>query len=167
MALDNVQIEAMFTNPRNDRHIRGFGGVYLQDDLNGMTPEPKTFYIVNFLRNQDPVKEVGHWVAIYNMRDGYILYIDPFGQAPPESILAFMKRARRKDGRRKDTIYSTTDLQDYNSDYCGYYVVLIIKEMLKGRSLLSVMSDLSLLDTKLNEHFIKHLISSNYYLKAE
>lgn len=162
-ALDNVEIENFFKSPLTGKHSKFFGGVFLQDQLDDLVPQTGKFYVVNFLRTKDPVGEMGHWTLCWNVRDGSIIYIDSFGQPAPEAVNNFMKLARRKDGRRKEIIYSTTNLQNINSDYCGYFVLFIAKEMLRGKSLLSVLSRMDLLESKLNDYFVKRLIKDKYF----
>jgi hypothetical protein len=167
MALSNDDIDAFFTDPRFGTKIKAYGGCLLQTELEDMTPEPHKFYVINFLRQQDPADEIGHWVAVWNMRPSYILYVDPFGQPPPETILAFMKRARKTNGERKNVIFSTTDLQDLNSDFCGHFVLIIIKELMKGQSLLTILSDFDLLNTKLNDMLVKRLMRDRYFATVD
>ena len=64
---------------------------------------------------------------------------DSYGAPAPEEILQFMRRARRKDGRKKKMIYSTFQIQDIDSTKCGYFCVYIAKMLLHGISLINIL----------------------------
>jgi len=80
----------------------------------------KGFYIVNL----DNAGGGGtHWTALYF--DGKLnIYFDSFGVAPPKNIERLLG----------NFIYNTEQIQDLNSELCGYYCVLFVKYLYHSRS---------------------------------
>lgn len=65
-----------------------------------------------------------HWTCLMKNK-GIVLYYDPFGVEPPESVLAKIKNTK---GR---CYYSTEVNQDLDSVLCGYYCLSILKSVFR------------------------------------
>ena len=66
-----------------------------------------------------------HWVAMY-INGKNLYYMDSFGQEPPEAVVKFANKYRKK-------IYMNRyEIQSMTSGYCGYYCLLFLYEMSKS-----------------------------------
>ena len=76
----------------------------------------------------DEHKNTGtHWICIFVKKDE-VIYFDSFGVGHiPEEILKFIGN--------KNINTNIFKIQDYNSIMCGYFCILFIEFMLKGKSL--------------------------------
>ena len=76
----------------------------------------------------DEHKNTGtHWICIFVKKDE-VIYFDSFGVGHiPEEILKFIGN--------KNINTNIFRIQDYNSIMCGYFCILFIEFMLKGKSL--------------------------------
>ena len=76
----------------------------------------------------DEHKNTGtHWICIFVKKDE-VIYFDSFGVGHiPEEILKFIGN--------KNINTNIFRIQDYNSITCGYFCILFIEFMLKGKSL--------------------------------
>jgi len=71
-----------------------------------------------------------HWVCIVNKPDSkYIEYFDSFGVPPPDSFLEYMRRSN------KQPVGTTNEIQNINSDACGWYCVNYEKEIIRRKCL--------------------------------
>jgi len=76
-------------------------------------------YIIN-LENHN--QRGSHWTALI-MTKKDCLYMDSFGQPPPQEVEDFLK-----DKYKKETItYNTMIIQDMKSTYCGYFCISFLK----------------------------------------
>lgn len=94
---------------------------YQNINLNQITTKDNFKILKNgfYICNLDKKTGSGtHWTAFYAI-DDYILYFDSFGLPPPKEIVKFCKK--------KTIIYNSQQIQDINSDACGYYCILFIK----------------------------------------
>lgn len=73
------------------------------------------FYICNLDKKTG---QGTHWTAFY-CHNKYIVYFDSFGLAPPRNIINFCNKTM--------ITYSTDEIQDINSNACGYYCIAFIK----------------------------------------
>jgi len=118
----------MTTNTDLHRLAKAFNiplnAVVSKDHLREMTPQPGG-YIVNM---EDSTAGNGsHWVAVYFEGPGYVpLYFDSFGIDPPLAIIDFMKKCHNK------CIFSTKEIQNINSGFCGQYCLYFLNEMSKN-----------------------------------
>ena len=113
--LTNFEIQKYYQNdPR-------FNGVYSRDNL---TKIKDGVYIINL----DEYSDIGtHWVALYVHNDD-VPYFDSFGiEHIPKEIKAFINRS----------LSITTNIfrvQAYNSIMSGYFSIVFIDFMLKGKT---------------------------------
>jgi hypothetical protein len=118
-----------------DRYFEGnrmYNGWYLQKNLPIADCKKKGVWVINMDLN--PHGHGTHWCGLY-ANDTYIVWIDPFGLEPPQAVERFMKMSGRK------AIYENIQLQDINSDACGWYVMYLLKQITKGRMLTDVIYD--------------------------
>ena len=80
-----------------------------------------------YIINLDHSKNTGtHWVVLFSKKDE-VIYFDRFGvEFLPREIKKF------KDENIKTNIFR---IQDYDSIMCGYFCILFIEFMLKGKTL--------------------------------
>lgn len=85
--------------------------IIMRDETNKLTKDG--FYIIN-LDTSDG--EGTHWTCLYyHPLQSY--YFDSFGFVPPEEVEDVIT----------PYIYNNKDIQDYNSDACGWYCIAFIK----------------------------------------
>jgi hypothetical protein len=99
--------------------------VVSKDHLYDMEPD-KGGYIVNM--EDSDAGSGSHWVAIWF--DNYNttpLYFDSFGIDPPMAIIDFMKKWHSK------CIFSTKEIQNVNSGFCGQYCLYFLHQMAKNK----------------------------------
>ena len=93
--------------------VQNFRGVYLRDTL----PNLPHKYEIGIL-NLDSVENNGtHWTLFYNNGSRYY-YFDSFGHRPPSELMNYF---------RNDCWYSTFQLQDIGTKYCGHLCVALAK----------------------------------------
>ena len=92
-----------------------------QDKLTKITPKKNSIIIVNFERSTQ--YGVGHWCLIL-CKDEYVLYADPFGQQPPESVLQFMRRFKQMETVNQ-LLYNKRQVQTFKDEYCGWFCLKI------------------------------------------
>lgn len=83
-------------------------------------------YIINMEDSDEG--DGSHWVAIWF--DNYNktpLYFDSFGVDPPIAIIDFMKKWYNK------CIFSTKEIQNINSGFCGQYCLYFLHQMSKNK----------------------------------
>jgi hypothetical protein len=137
-----------------------FKGVYLEDELNNVRAE-SGFYIINFEKT-DQVSKVGHWVLCVHTNGGGSLYFDSFGCDAPVLIKNFIQKINVKYA------YNTKDLQDLNSDLCGFYCICcafyIYRVTNKGKPYHERLNDFTNLfsDNTLENGFILKNLMKNF-----
>lgn len=115
---------------------------------NEKKPKPKKGW---YIWNLDSVKSSGtHWTCSY-LSPVACVYFDPFGLAPPQEVLKFIKSYKSQK-----YIYSSSQLQDTKSVLCGYYVAYVMYKMSKGKKIFDFLyNDIFSLDnTKSNDEKI-------------
>lgn len=159
--MSNHDFDKLFSSGMGMKKSKLYGGVFMKDELENMTPEEGKFYIINL----DDVGGSGsHWVLISNIQKTYILYIDPFAVPPPDVCIRFMKRTKKeyrngeKSKERKVVYYNTISLQHLDSVACGYYVAYFAKELIKKRNVIDIMSDFDLSNDKFAKWYNEVLI---------
>ena len=98
-----------------------FNGVFSRNQL------PKTIKHRAYIINLDEYKNTGaHWVVLYT--DNGVIYFDSFGvEHVPKEIKKFIGN--------KDIKTNMFRIQAYDSIICGYFYILFIDLMLKGKNL--------------------------------
>lgn len=132
----------ILTNDDIDRFFggqRAYGGCFLQDELPPRI-RPGKMYVINIDRAADHKssdREIGtHWIAVDNRSPNDVIMFDPFGMPPDDRILAWMKTARSEGktrlGMRKSIVYNTEQVQDADSECCGWFCLYLLSRP-KGR----------------------------------
>ena len=95
-----------------------FNGVYSRNKIK------EEAYIINL----DEYESIGtHWIALY-VNDNNVTYYDSFGvEHTPKEIKKFIGN--------KSIITNIYRIQVYDSIMCGYFCIVFIDFMLKGKSL--------------------------------
>ena len=76
-------------------------------------------YIIN-LQNHN--QKGSHWTALIMTKTDCI-YMDSFGQPPPQEVEDFLKNKYKKE----NITYNTMIIQDMKSTYCGYFCIAFLK----------------------------------------
>ena len=99
--------------------------VVSKNHLYDMTPKIGG-YIINM---EDSDQGNGsHWVAMWFDNINEIpLYFDSFGIDPPMAMIDFMKKWNDK------CIFSTKEIQNINSGFCGQYCLYFLHQMFKNK----------------------------------
>jgi hypothetical protein len=87
--------------------------ILMRDEMNELKNDG--FYIINL---DDSNGNGTHWTALYfqgNPLNSY--YFDSFGFVPPLEV----------EQKIKPYLYNDADIQDFNSEACGYYCLAFIK----------------------------------------
>ena len=97
---------------------RDYVGVYSANNIPQEIKDKSTFYFVCNLSNRG---EVGsHFVTVLCFTD-YVMYIDSLGlPCTNASISKFLAQLN------KPLFFNTTQVQDFESKYCGYYCILFV-----------------------------------------
>lgn len=143
--LSDLDIDKLMSSETTMRKRAGFSGCFLSDELSSMSPEQNKCYIINLASSKKPNEDGSygtHWTAIFNELKNRIIYFDPFGLPPNKDTLAFLKRAKRsKDNKSKEVLYNTLQIQDMDSEDCGWFCVYILKQLLARRTFLNILMD--------------------------
>ena len=107
-----------------------------------------------FIINIDPNHKPGsHWVALYIDPFGTATYFDSFGFSPYQSdIKDFIQRNSFK------LITNPIIIQNLLSTTCGLYCVYFIREMVKGKRLIDIISHFNPRHTMINDRRIMQLV---------
>jgi hypothetical protein len=91
--------------------VQNFRGVYLRDNL-PTAPWSTEIGILNL----DSIENSGtHW-TLYHKNDEKCYYFDSFGHRPPSELMQYFQT---------DCWYSTFQLQDIGTKYCGHLCVTL------------------------------------------
>ena len=108
-------------------------------------------YIINLASSNQ--SEGTHWTCLIIDQQYNIFYFDPFGDFPPEEVITFIHLFKNKYG------YNTTDIQNINSDYCGYFCIGLLLATSKPGNLydkangfINIFSN----NTKLNDEILRN-----------
>jgi len=122
-------------------------GVMSKDLLDDTPMKNGDTYVLN-LDNSDG--NGTHWVCLVKNKST-VLYYDPFGVVPPESVL---KKIKNTKGR---CYYSQEINQDLDSVLCGYYCLSLIKSVFRENiSFRQYLAKLYNEPNKKNKKFILH-----------
>ena len=94
-------------------NIKDFRGVYLRDNL----PKYPLKTEIGILNLDSETNSGTHWTLYYKNKEK-CFYFDSFGHRPPKELLNYLKN---------DIWYSTFQLQELNTKYCGHICVIIAK----------------------------------------
>lgn len=136
-ALSNFDIDHFFKN--NSNYAGCIGRDY---PMFFQKKQPnKKFWIVNLDTMTGPGT---HWTLLYCVRKIKIFF-DPFGMVPPQEIENFLKKTGNK------CVYADIDIQDLDSDACGYYCCYVADQLEQNRSFVDILTKDFSSDTKNNE----------------
>ena len=103
-------------------YIPGFLGTYAKDEIPKL--KPGSSVVVNLHESFQPGS---HWVCTYIDKSGIIAYFfDSFGLTAPESLMKKMKEVT------SNIYYNSITYQARDSNLCGYYCAIFIREMSKA-----------------------------------
>lgn len=103
------------------------------------------FWVLNM---DDKNKDGTHWVLLWNCDSKRCYYMDPFGAPPPENVKDLILKTK------KQGLYNDIDLQDLNSESCGWMCIYFASELAKKRQFLDILMDDFTMDPKLNEQLL-------------
>lgn len=119
--------------------IKNFRGVFMRDTLPKKTNKSECS-IVNLDSNENPGT---HWVCYFkNKNEKY--YFDSFGLYPPIELQKYLG---------KNIIRSSFQVQEFNTNYCGYLCLHVLSCLSKGFNYESVIFNLfNTFSSYINEH---------------
>lgn len=165
--LSNFDIDQLLTNPQTGRQNKRYMGCFMSDELPPDGPEQGKMYVLNLGKSSNPETMNGtHWTCVFNGRNNSIIYFDPFGAPPSESILKWLKKTKVPgQSYRKPIVYNTIQLQDIDSSTCGYFCCYMLNRLCKGNSFLNVLMDGGMDHFKkyLNDRLVKKIQERNYF----
>ena len=149
--LTNIEISEYYSNePR-------FNGVYSRDNLPKITK--KVAYVINL----DEYENTGtHWIALF-IKTNEFIYFDSFGiKHIPKEINKFTrsKELGSAVGSNKKIKANVFRIQAYDSIMCGYFCIVFINYMLKGKTLLDYTNLFSPNNFKKDDRVIKRIFKN-------
>lgn len=139
-ALSNSDIDAYYAENEF------YGGCLSKDQLKGLDPAARKFYIVNM---EDSTRGNGtHWVAISNLKKRTSLYFDSYGFGAPDEIVRFCKAHSRKCYR------NDAQIQCMESQACGWYCIFICDMLYQGFDYAEILNKFTD-DCRTNEEIIR------------
>ena len=116
LPLTNFEIQGYYKNePR-------FNGAYSRNNLSKIK---NGAYVINL----DKYENIGtHWIALY-VKNNEFIYFDSFS-------VEYISKEIQKFIGNKNTRTNIFIIQDYKSIMCGYFCILFIDFMFKGKSLI-------------------------------
>lgn len=142
-ALSNFDIEAVMNGSKN------WQGVHMRDQIPRITGSA----IINL---DDSANAGTHWTAIYQT-PREIYYFDSFGLPPPEEVLVLKGNKR--------LFYSTNGIQMWNSVACGYYCIMMIKQLNGGKTFYDFLYQFDQTPTPQNEILVTNFSVRNKLLR--
>jgi hypothetical protein len=98
--------------------------VLCKDQLTQTAPADE-IYVIN-MQSHDQGDRMGtHWVCLFKAALHFI-YFDSFGEPPPIDVVNWIQRHRM----RLRTYYSNIQLQQDTASSCGWWCIMVIREML-------------------------------------
>ena len=106
----------------------GFMGVYASDQipLNYIPARRPVMFVANTAPSNHPGQ---HWVAFFYPTTGSPEFFDSFGKSPSYDRFTFQPFKYNKKG-----------LQSFDSDVCGYYVLLYLLQRSRGITMQEITS---------------------------
>ena len=126
----------------------GVIGVFAADRLPKHRLERRYGIIVNTDIHSNPGK---HWCAIYNDGEGHIVFFDSFGRTPAQNSAHIMRWINK---RVKTLEYNKMQLQSGQSNVCGLYSILFLRQQLLGMSLQEFVDEVNYSDLHINDMFV-------------
>jgi hypothetical protein len=103
-----------------------------------------------FIGNLDLPNQAGtHWVLVFRTSPTMLVYFDSFGIPPGGDIAVYAFRSKSELKHQKH------DLQDFTSTLCGYYVIYMADELMKGRKFSAVLDDFTKDPSRQNVNVLK------------
>ncbi len=136
--LEQVLIHDEFTR-------KCYMGVYAADEipLNYIPARRPVMFVANTAPSNHPGK---HWVAFFYPTHGRPEFFDSFGRSPSYYRLTFQSFNYNKKG-----------LQAFDSDVCGYYVLLYLIQRSRGITMQEITSQFSI-NRDCNDLAVTHFI---------
>lgn len=136
MSLSNVDID----NFAKRNKIKNYIGCFSKD----MLPHRRLtgFYVINMEDND--AGNGTHWVLTQEKNGGSI-YMDSFAVPPPLDVLNYFTHPM-------ETL--SHQLQDLDSDRCGYFCQYYMKQLSLGRSMDDIIQDFDIHDLKKNDEIV-------------
>ena len=132
--------------------------VHAMTDWSGKIPN--TIYAI--CNTDTPDGGGKHWVAYRNIpKSKYVQYIDPFGATIDPRLLKYLKSSG------KPVMATTTQIQDIHSDNCGYWSLMVLYELHKGKNLGEILAKVDALDQKGNEMMLRSYFAKKPSLKEQ
>ena len=99
-----------------------------------------------------------HWTCLINLNNT-IIYFDSYGGPPPMSVLDKTKKYKRR-------FHNSIQIQQFNSNVCGYYCIYVITELLCNHKsfvdiITSFSNNMNENDQFITNYFTQQLIKSN------
>lgn len=138
--LTNVQLDHHFGN--NPYYV----GTYAKNQLPSEEKLKGRFIITN-LQSSDAGHGT-HWTLLYNVNPKTVIYFDPIGEIPPQSIHNLMEKTG------KSTQVNAYDLQPLGTSSCGWWCIYVAQRLLSGKSLDSIVHEFSMNPSR-NESLLK------------
>jgi hypothetical protein len=130
------------------RDVKGFLGVYPHDALARLpTPVPGNSLIMNLAVSSKPGT---HWVPFY-FTPNESLYLDSFGVPPDDRSLDYLERAG------KEIVYNDEQLQEDDSEECGYFAMAMIRCLASGMSMGQTLELFKSQPSLYNERLVKQI----------
>ena len=118
--LSNFDILQLVNQMNNKRMLKNFKGVFMRNEISGI-PKLKECGIINL---DDKENKGTHWVCYFIFNSSIAYYFDSFGLYPPIELQNYLKEY--------NIIGSNFQLQDFNTNYCGYYCLYILELLSLG-----------------------------------
>ncbi len=148
--LSNYDIDAYYGDEPK------YGGTYAKNALPYDTIQKDKFYIIN-LDDDDGMGT--HWTCVLH-NDGSVFYFDSCGGPPSIQILSFTKKYKN------NRIYNLLQLQNLNSNLCGYYCLYVIHMMVFNKlKFLDVLNNFTT-NTEYNDDVITKYFSGNKQIQG-
>ena len=127
---------------------KSFKGIFMSDEI----PKREVGYYIFNLDNsagdyskEDDTSIGNHWVGL-SIKSDKAEYFDPFGEPPHENIIKWLKKRRPK----YEIWYNTSQIQNLESDRCGWYVLYFLTSTAKVTSFYDIIHSYDK-NTKKNE----------------
>ena len=126
-----------------------FNGVFSRDNLPNKIKDGA--YIINL----DEYSDIDtHWISLY-VKNNDITYFDSFGvEHIPKEIKKFIECPLSSASLNKNVISNIFRIQAYDSILCGYFCIVFINFMFKGKSLTDYTNVFSPNNFKKNDDII-------------
>jgi hypothetical protein len=108
-------------------------------------------YVIN-LQNHD--QKGSHWTTLVMTKNDCI-YVDSFGQPPPQEVNDFLKNKYKKESIN----YNTMIIQNLKSTYCGYFCIAFLKSNKENKNKgllqkLKIFQNIFSTDTNKNDNLL-------------